>query len=78
MQKGNLLEPNFEGLETWKWNILTDRTQGVYQKNGVICLNIMLIPRFMFIKMSKMVHFVYFLLMKPKNWSHLEKVFKRI
>ena len=29
---------NFEGLEMQKWNIPTDRTQGVDEKNRIICL----------------------------------------
>ena len=36
------IELNFEGLEIQKWNIPTDRTQRVDEKNGVICLIIML------------------------------------
>ena len=44
-----------------------DRTQRVDDKNGVICLVIMFIPRIMDIKMSRMAHFLHFLLMTPKK-----------
>ena len=44
----------------------TDRTQRVGKKNGAICLIIMLTPRVMVIKMSKMALFLYFLLMTAK------------
>ena len=65
-QKIMQVELNFEGFEIQKWNISTDRTQRVGKKNGVICLVIMLTPRVMAIKMSKMAHFLYFLLMTAK------------
>ena len=45
----------------------TDRAQKVHGKNGAICLVIMFVPRVMVIKMSKMAHFLYFLLMLAKN-----------
>ena len=61
------IELNFEGLEIQKLNMPTDRTQRVGEKNGVIFLVIMLTSRAMVIKMSKMVHFLYFLLMTAKN-----------
>ena len=54
MQRGNPMELNFEGLKIQKWNIATDGTQRVDEKNGFICLVIMLTPRVMVIKMSKM------------------------
>ena len=38
-----------------------DRAQRVDEKNGVICL-VMFIPGFIVIKMLKMAHFLYFLL----------------
>ena len=44
-----------------KWNISTDRPQGVDEKNGVIRL-VMFTPRVMVIKMYEMAHFMYFLL----------------
>ena len=62
-------ELDFEGLEIQKWNIPTDRTQRLGEKNGVICLVIMLTPRVMVIEMSKMAHSLYFLLMAAKNQS---------
>ena len=52
----------FEGLETQKWNIHTDRAQRVDEKDGVICL-VMFAPGVTVIKMSKMAHFLYFLMM---------------
>ena len=48
------MEMNFEGLKMWKWNISTEWTQKVDEKNGVICLVIMFVPRVMIIKMPKM------------------------
>ena len=44
-----------------------DRAQREDEKNGVICLVIMFTPRVMVIKMSKMAHFLNFLLMTAKN-----------
>ena len=52
-----------------KWNISTNRALSVDEKNGVICL-VMVTPRVMVIKMSKMAHFMYFLLDTAKNQSH--------
>ena len=37
------------------------------KQNGVICLVAMFTPGVMSIKMSKMAHFLYFLLMATKN-----------
>ena len=45
-----------------KWNIPTDRAQGVDEKNDVIFLGIMFTLGVMVIKMSKMAYFLYFLL----------------
>ena len=43
MQRGVTVELNLnKGLEMQKWNILTDRNQGVDEKNGVIFLVIIL------------------------------------
>ena len=42
-------------------NRTMERTQRVDEKNGVICL-VMFAPGVMVIKMSKMAHFLYFLL----------------
>ena len=67
IQKEDPKELNFEGLEMQKWNKQTDRTQRADEKNGVICLVIMFAPGVMVIKMSKMAHFLYFLLMPAKN-----------
>ena len=63
------MELNFEGLEMQKGNIPTDRAQRVDEKNGAICLAIMLTPRIMENKMSKMACLLYFLLMAAKNQS---------
>ena len=46
-----------------------DRAQRVDEKNEVICLVIVFTLGVMVIKMSKMVHFLYFLLMPAKNQS---------
>ena len=61
------MELNLEGLEMQKLNMPTDRAQSLDTKNGVICLVIMFTPRVMVIKMSKMAHSLYFLLMAAKN-----------
>ena len=50
------------------WSILTDRAQRVDEKNGFIYL-VMFTPRVMVIKMSKMAHFMYFLLDTAKYES---------
>ena len=60
------MELNFEGLGIQKWNKLTDRAQRVDEKSGVVCLVNIIISKFMFIKMSKMAHFLYILLMTAK------------
>ena len=46
---------------------MTDRAQRVDEKNGFIFLFIMLTPTVIVIKMSKMAHFLYFLLLATKN-----------
>ena len=46
-----------------------DRAQRVHEKNGVTRLAVFT-PRVMVIKMSKMAHFMYFLLDTAKNQSH--------
>ena len=51
-----------------KWNISLDRAQKVDEKDGVILL-VMFTLRVMVIKMSKMVHFMYFLVNTAKNQS---------
>ena len=48
-------------------NMQTDRARRVNEKNGAICLVIMLIPRVMVFKVSKMTHSLYFLLRATKN-----------
>ena len=63
------MELNFKGIEMQRQNIPTDRAQRVDGKNGVICLVIMFTPRVMVIKISKMAHFFYFLLMPLKYQS---------
>ena len=73
MQRWNSVELNFEGLEMQKQNTPTHRAQRADEKNGVICLGIMFVSRIMVIKMSKMTHFLYFLLMKAKNKSKFGK-----
>ena len=44
-----------------------DKARRVDEKNGVICLVIMFTPGVMVIRMSKMAHFLYFLLTTAKN-----------
>ena len=66
MQRGNSMKLNFEGLEKQKQNIPAERTQRADEKNRIICLFIMFTPRVTVIKMSKMAHFLYFLLMAAK------------
>ena len=66
MQRGDPMELNFEGLKMQK-SILTDRAQTVDEKNKFICLVIVFTPKVTVIKMSEMVHFLYFLLMTAKN-----------
>ena len=58
---------SFGRLEMQKWNIPTDRAQGVDEKNGVVSLVVIFTPRVMVIEMSKMAHFLHFLLMPAKN-----------
>ena len=60
-------ELNFGGLEMQKWNIPTDRAQRVDEKSGDICVVITFAPGVMVIKMSKIAHFLYFLLMPAKK-----------
>ena len=52
-----------------KLNLPTDRAQRVDEKNGIICLVIMLASGVIVIIMSKMAHFLYFLLMPANNQS---------
>ena len=56
-----------------KLNLPTDRAQRVDEKNGIICLVIMLASGVMVIKMSKMAHFLYFLLMPANNQSQFRE-----
>ena len=62
------MELNFEDLEIPKLNIPTVRAQRIGEKID-ICLVVMFTPRLMVIKMSKIVHFLYFLLMTAKYQS---------
>ena len=55
-----------------KWNISTNRALSVDEKNGVICL-VMVTPRVMVIKMSKMTHFMYLLLNTAKTQSYFRQ-----
>ena len=65
--RGDSMKLNFEVLEMQKWNIPMDRAQRVDEKNGVICLFIILTSRVIVIKISKMVHFLYFLLIAANH-----------
>ena len=53
-----------------------NRAQRADEKNVVIYLFIMFTPRGMVIKIKKMVHILYFLLMKAKISNSLEIIFK--
>ena len=75
--KGNPMELSFKGLEIQKWNIPTDRAQRVDKKNGVTCLIIMFTPGVTVIKMSKIVHFLYFQLVTAKFSHNLSKNLKK-
>ena len=44
-----------------------DRAERTDEKNGVIFLVVMFIPRLTIIKISQMVHFLYFLLIAAKK-----------
>ena len=62
------------GIEFWRsWNkkenIPTDRALRDGEKNGFICLVIMFTPRIKVIKMSKLAHFLEFLLIIAKIQS---------
>ena len=67
LQKGDPIELNFEDLETQKWNIPTDRAQKLVEKNWAIYLIIMFTPTVMTIRMLKVAHFLYFLLMAAES-----------
>ena len=68
---GPQYELNFEDLEMQKWNIPMDRSQKVDEKNDVICLVFVFIPGVMVIKMSRMTHFLYFLLITSHSLSKI-------
>ena len=53
-----------------KPNTTKGRAQKVHEKNEHICVVLMFISKVMVIKMSKMAHCLYFVLMKVKNMSH--------
>ena len=64
------MELSFESPEMQKWNTATVRAQRVDEKNGVMCLVVVFTPGVMVIAMSKMAHFLSFLLlMTAKNQS---------
>ena len=58
---------NFEDLKMQKLNIPTEQAEWVDVKNGVLCLAVMVTPRVMDVKLSKLAYFLYFLLMAAKN-----------
>ena len=58
---GGFNELDFRGLKIQKWNIPVEKAQRVDEKNSVICL-VIFTPGVMVIKMPKMTHFLYFLL----------------
>ena len=49
MQKGDPMELHFEGFKMQIWNKPMDRAESGDEKNGVICLVIVFIPRVMVI-----------------------------
>ena len=55
-----------------------NRAQKEDEKNRVTCLFIMFTSRVMVIKMSKMPHFLYFLLLTAKNQLQFGHIFKYI
>ena len=75
MQRLDPMEVNFEGIEMKKWNRPTNRAQRVDEENRVNCLVVMFIPRVIVTKVSKMAHFLYFLLMPAKISHSLDKIF---
>ena len=56
------MELNFEGLKMQELNIPTEQAEWVDVKNAV-----MVTPRVMVVKLSKLAYFLYFLLMVAKN-----------
>ena len=70
---GQPIKLNFEGFEMQKRNVLMDIAQRVDEKNGVICLFMMLTHRVMVIRMSKMSQFFNFVLMITKNQSQFRQ-----
>lgn len=69
MHSGDPIILNFEGLEIQNESKSMGRVQRVEEKNRVICLFIMFNPGVMVIKISKMTHCLYFLLMAAKYQS---------
>ena len=63
------MELNFEDFEMQEWNITTDGASRVDEKNGVICLIIMFTLGLIVIKMSRMTHLLYFLLVTARKIS---------
>ena len=68
-----------EILSFWnaKMKYITYRAQSVDEENDVICL-VMFPSNVMVIRMSKMAHLMYFLLITEKNRPSLGKIFKCI
>ena len=61
------MELTFEGLKIQKWDIPTNRARRADEKNGIIFLVIVFTPGVMVIKMSKITHFLYFVLTTAKS-----------
>ena len=69
---------NFEGLLMQKLNIPMDRAQRLDQKNrDHSSIYLMFIRGIIVIKMSKMAHFLHFLLMIEKISCSLGRIFQR-
>ena len=66
----------YHDLQMQKWYIPMDRAQRVDERNGVICLVVSYY--WSNIKMLKMAHFLYFLLMTAENQSQFGKIFQLI
>ena len=76
--RGPPMELNFEGLEMQKGNMPTDKAQRENEKIGIIYLGIIFTPELTVIKMSKMAHILYLLLITAKNQSQFGQKFKCI
>ena len=77
MQRAEPKEFNFEDLEMQKWNIITDKTQRVDEKNGSFVYWYCLFPVTR-VTMSKAAHFLVFSALESKKCHRLGNIFKYI